>query len=202
MLNTSKSNECIFNVCFCLSFVLKDSQFVSSSSCTMESKPYVVQINGNGLPSQGVNGKGVNGKRVNGHGAHHVSVKGAVKPKTQKQRWDVRPSEMSLNTVNPIRAIVDGMKLTPNPDKAMIALSIGKPSQSCIHSFVVIISTSGDLFTATLSHQRQTEFRTSSSDLSETPPPPSRTFFRSTYFPPLWKLLPSPHHLFLSSSPS
>ncbi|XP_067091201.1 tyrosine aminotransferase [Osmerus mordax] len=94
----------------------------------MENKPYVVQINGNGIPSQGVNGKGVNGTRVNGHGAHHVSVKGGVKTKTQKQRWDVRPSEMSLNTVNPIRAIVDGMKLTPNPDKAMIALSIGDPT--------------------------------------------------------------------------
>lgn len=33
---------------------------------------------------------------------------------------------MANNTLNPIRAIVDGMKLTPNPEKAMIALSIGE----------------------------------------------------------------------------
>lgn len=90
----------------------------------MENKPYVIQMNGNGLPSQGVNGK-----RVNGHGVY--PVKGGIHPaklKTRRQRWDVRPSEMANNTLNPIRAIVDGMKLTPNPDKAMIALSIGDPT--------------------------------------------------------------------------
>jgi len=32
---------------------------------------------------------------------------------------------MAKHTDNPIRKIVDGMKLTPNPDKDMIALSIG-----------------------------------------------------------------------------
>ncbi|KAJ8271956.1 hypothetical protein COCON_G00108150 [Conger conger] len=35
---------------------------------------------------------------------------------------------MSRKTLNPIRAIVDCMKLTPNPDKPMIALSIGDPT--------------------------------------------------------------------------
>ena len=33
---------------------------------------------------------------------------------------------MAKNTHNPIRKIVDGMNLTPNPDKEMIALSIGE----------------------------------------------------------------------------
>lgn len=43
--------------------------------------------------------------------------------------WNViRSSEMAQNTDNPIRQIVDGMKLTPNPNKAMIALSIGDPT--------------------------------------------------------------------------
>ena len=35
-------------------------------------------------------------------------------------------SIMASNTFNPIRRIVDGMKLTPHPDKEMIALSIGR----------------------------------------------------------------------------
>ncbi|ELU03237.1 hypothetical protein CAPTEDRAFT_162073 [Capitella teleta] len=35
---------------------------------------------------------------------------------------------MAKNTSNPIRKIVDGMKLTPNPNKEMIALSIGDPT--------------------------------------------------------------------------
>lgn len=39
--------------------------------------------------------------------------------------WSVRSSFMAKNTVNPIRQIVDGLKLTPNPNKPMIALSIG-----------------------------------------------------------------------------
>lgn len=40
--------------------------------------------------------------------------------------WKViSASYMARHTDNPIRKIVDGMKLTPNPDKAMIALSIG-----------------------------------------------------------------------------
>jgi len=42
------------------------------------------------------------------------------------RQWSVIPaSSMAKNTDNPIRSIVDGMKLTPNPDKQMIALSIG-----------------------------------------------------------------------------
>ena len=40
--------------------------------------------------------------------------------------WEVPASKMARNTSNPIRKIVDGMKLTPNPEKEMIALSIGK----------------------------------------------------------------------------
>ncbi|XP_049720382.1 tyrosine aminotransferase [Elephas maximus indicus] len=53
---------------------------------------------------------------------------GQGKTKDRKARWSVRPSEMSNKTFNPIRAIVDSMKVKPNPNKAMISLSIGDPT--------------------------------------------------------------------------
>uniref|UniRef100_A0A8C4HEM7 Tyrosine aminotransferase n=1 Tax=Dicentrarchus labrax TaxID=13489 RepID=A0A8C4HEM7_DICLA len=102
-------------------------------SSRMDSKSYLVQMNGNGVHgkipvnAKSLNGTGVNGKGVHGHAIHHVSVNGTLYPakvKSRRQRWEVKPSEMANNTLNPIRAIVDGMKLTPNPDKPMIALSI------------------------------------------------------------------------------
>lgn len=101
----------------------------------MDNKSYVVQMSGNGVHGKSaVNGKslnvtGVNGKGVLGNGVHHVSVNGSLYPakaKSRRQRWEVKASKMANNTLNPIRAIVDGMKLTPNPDKPMIALSIGE----------------------------------------------------------------------------
>jgi len=50
-----------------------------------------------------------------------------------QQSWGVIPaSYMAKHTDNPIRKIVDGMKLTPNPDKDMIALSIGITTASFI----------------------------------------------------------------------
>lgn len=42
--------------------------------------------------------------------------------------WNLQVSSIAKNTFNPIRAIVDQMKLTPNPEKEMIALSIGDPT--------------------------------------------------------------------------
>uniref|UniRef100_A0AAX7U2N5 Tyrosine aminotransferase n=1 Tax=Astatotilapia calliptera TaxID=8154 RepID=A0AAX7U2N5_ASTCA len=103
----------------------------------MEPFSYMVQMNGNGVCGKTtVNGKtlnenGVNRNGVHGNGVHHVNIKGAlypIKSKSRRQRWEVKPSEMANNTLNPIRAIVDGMKLTPNPEKPMIALSIGDPT--------------------------------------------------------------------------
>jgi len=42
------------------------------------------------------------------------------------RQWGVIPASfMAKHTDNPIRKIVDGMKLTPNTDKDLIALSIG-----------------------------------------------------------------------------
>lgn len=60
----------------------------------------------------------------------HVNIGGrssvAGKKKGRKTRWCVRSSDMSNRTFNPIRAIVDNMKVKPNPSKAMISLSIGE----------------------------------------------------------------------------
>jgi len=50
------------------------------------------------------------------------------------KHWGIIPASfMAKNTDNPIRKIVDHMKLTPNPDKDMIALSIG------IIKYIIII---------------------------------------------------------------
>ncbi|KAJ8302851.1 hypothetical protein KUTeg_019247 [Tegillarca granosa] len=48
--------------------------------------------------------------------------------KKMRKNWHVPSSEMAKKTFNPIRSIVDNMKITPNPDKEMIALSIGDPT--------------------------------------------------------------------------
>ncbi|XP_044116323.1 tyrosine aminotransferase [Neovison vison] len=80
--------------------------------------PYVIQMNGNSsLPS-------VLDMHVNIGGRSSLPEK----RKGRKARWSVKPSDMSNKTFNPIRAIVDSMKVKPNPDKTMIALSIGDPT--------------------------------------------------------------------------
>lgn len=44
----------------------------------------------------------------------------------KRGKWDIKITQFSRHTHNPIRAIVEGLQLEPNPDKQMIALSIGK----------------------------------------------------------------------------
>lgn len=76
--------------------------------------------------------------QVNGRGDHapvldvHLKTNGNSislgKVKGRKPRWAVRASEMSKKTFNPVRAIVDSMKVEPNPKKAMISLSLGEHS--------------------------------------------------------------------------
>uniref|UniRef100_A0A8C4LZL9 Tyrosine aminotransferase n=1 Tax=Equus asinus TaxID=9793 RepID=A0A8C4LZL9_EQUAS len=78
--------------------------------------PYVIQMTGSG------NSPSVLDMHVNISG--RSSAPG--KMKGRKARWSVRPSDMSNKTFNPIRAIVDNMKVKPNPNKTMIALSIGE----------------------------------------------------------------------------
>lgn len=45
-----------------------------------------------------------------------------------RHSWNVRVSRFAENSVNPIRTIVENMKLRPNPDKPLLALSIGDPT--------------------------------------------------------------------------
>lgn len=45
---------------------------------------------------------------------------------SRHKEWKIRSSEFAMKTHNPIRALVDGLKIEPNKDKQMIALSIGE----------------------------------------------------------------------------
>lgn len=42
-----------------------------------------------------------------------------------KNSWNIKPSSLSMNSVNVIRNIVEKMDIKPNPEKKMIPLSIG-----------------------------------------------------------------------------
>ncbi|XP_064641065.1 tyrosine aminotransferase-like isoform X2 [Lineus longissimus] len=60
--------------------------------------------------------------------ANHDAFPTRKQSSQTRTSWNVKASSFAKNTHNPIRAIVDGLKLTPNPDKHMIALSIGDPT--------------------------------------------------------------------------
>ncbi|XP_066596092.1 tyrosine aminotransferase [Prorops nasuta] len=47
---------------------------------------------------------------------------------TSRNHWDVKLSEIGRRTHNPIRSIVENIVCEPNPEKSMIALSIGDPT--------------------------------------------------------------------------
>jgi len=53
---------------------------------------------------------------------------GLPKNRTQRESWSISSSAMAKRTVNPIRRIVDAMKIEPNPDYKVISLSIGDPT--------------------------------------------------------------------------
>lgn len=52
--------------------------------------------------------------------------KAIVRATSRGSMWNIKCSEFAMKTHNPIRAIVDGLKIEPNKDKPMIALSIGE----------------------------------------------------------------------------
>ncbi|XP_075992447.1 tyrosine aminotransferase-like [Anticarsia gemmatalis] len=45
-----------------------------------------------------------------------------------RREWDVRASKLSLTTYNPIREVVENLKIKPNPSKKYIPLSVGDPT--------------------------------------------------------------------------
>lgn len=47
---------------------------------------------------------------------------------SSRERWNVRASHIARRTHNPIRSIVENIVVEPNPNKPMIALSIGDPT--------------------------------------------------------------------------
>lgn len=53
--------------------------------------------------------------------------------KNARLTWNVKQSSFALNTINPIRRIIDNLKIEPNPEKHMIPLSIGEYSSRYIH---------------------------------------------------------------------
>lgn len=44
----------------------------------------------------------------------------------RRQDWEVRASTLARNTHNLIRGIVENLQVEPNPEKPLIALSVGK----------------------------------------------------------------------------
>lgn len=59
---------------------------------------------------------------------HEAKKKPFLRASSRAALWNIRCSEFAMKTHNPIRAIVDGLKIEPNKDKPMIALSIGEPN--------------------------------------------------------------------------
>ncbi|KAL0849335.1 hypothetical protein ABMA28_013650 [Loxostege sticticalis] len=45
-----------------------------------------------------------------------------------RRAWEVRASALARNTHNPIRSIVENLQVEPNPEKQLIALSVGDPT--------------------------------------------------------------------------
>ena len=62
---------------------------------------------------------------VTAQSALHACAAAAAKMDTAPAPWQVPPSDMAKRIKNPIREIVDGTKLEPNPALSVIPLSIG-----------------------------------------------------------------------------
>lgn len=58
-----------------------------------------------------------------------------VHDNTKLQSWEVQPSTSAKNCRNFIREIVDNLNLKPNPEKPVIALSIGTSSKHTLLLF-------------------------------------------------------------------
>lgn len=65
----------------------------------------------------------------------------------EKKKWAVRASEFAKSTFNPIRFIVDSMKMEQHPDKYMISLSIGKKKSNFCSKFSNSLAISLIIFT-------------------------------------------------------
>lgn len=59
----------------------------------------------------------------------------SVKNNKNRTQWNVKAADIAKFTYNPIRSIVEGLKIAPHPDKPMIALSIGESVVFCLLVF-------------------------------------------------------------------
>lgn len=56
-----------------------------------------------------------------------VDINGLIQGSSKRRKeWNLKASDLSTNTINPIRSIVEGLKIEPNPEKHLIPLSIGE----------------------------------------------------------------------------
>lgn len=69
------------------------------------------------------NSSGMKGSGMKGSGTPPV-----VKDCAFTGEWNVRASDRSLRTINPIRNLVQNIEVQPNPSKALIRLSVGDPT--------------------------------------------------------------------------
>ncbi|KAK9760236.1 hypothetical protein K7432_015972 [Basidiobolus ranarum] len=68
----------------------------------------------------------------------------AMNSSTRKGEWNIAASKASQRAVNPIRRIVDNLKVSPHPQKAVISLALGDPTvfgnfridESCIEAVI------------------------------------------------------------------
>lgn len=58
--------------------------------------------------------------------------------KNARLTWNVKQSSFALNTINPIRRIIDNLKIEPNPEKHMIPLSIGELAEFFFYIQIVV----------------------------------------------------------------
>lgn len=76
---------------------------------------------------------------------HEGQHQGKQNPVKQRE-WNVRATSFALNTVNPIRDIVDNLNVQPNKDKSFIPLSVGESNMIFFGKFLYdIVVDDGDV---------------------------------------------------------
>ena len=58
----------------------------------------------------------------------------------KEKEWSIKTSSKALGTINPIRNIVEGLNLNPNPEKTFIPLSIGKRFEMVSNSNLLVVA--------------------------------------------------------------
>lgn len=59
--------------------------------------------------------------------------------KNDDKEWCIKASDGALSTINPIRAIIETVNLSPNKDKQFIPLSIGNSTDYTLLNFKIYL---------------------------------------------------------------